>query len=215
MPTLTLTPATTFPITSQPQPITARHIGEHRFVVASAQSVFPLVPGDVVETNGQLEITTITQLQPGFLVYGDAPTNTTMRQVCELGPVYFFAHWPETHDIDTVRRILAAQPIHHYVHMSQQARLDALLCDTDVALADSVLASVRTTSPMHMVTQQQPSHLFLNLLEAHRAAYPELAELFTQFATSAVLAWVAHSPDATLLRRTMSQLGLLSTIQVG
>ena len=222
-------------------------------------TTFPLVPGDVViagNTGGgggasagagaaradtptlggtgvagthRLIVTTIIRLQPGNLVYGDAPTDPEQcaklraflqrrAYSCYVGRLFFTSYWPPAFDTGTFRDFFTAcpAPIHHYVHMTCWARRDALLRDTDVEFAewaDRLLPAASDdadgTHGVHIVLRQQdPVRLFLTLVDAHRRAYPDLAAA----TWSETAAWVLNSPDAALLRRSLRDVGLLEAL---
>lgn len=223
-------------------------------------TTFPLVPGDVViagNTGGgggasagagaaradtptlggtgvagthRLIVTTIIRLQPGNLVYGDAPTDPEQcaklraflqrrAYSCYVGRLFFTSYWPPAFDTGTFRDFFTAcpAPIHHYVHMTCWARRDALLRDTDVEFAewaDRLLPAASDdadgTHGVHIVLRQQdPVRLFLTLVDAHRRAYPDLAAAATWYETAA---WVLNSPDTALLRRSLRDVGLLEAL---
>ena len=222
-------------------------------------TTFPLVPGDVVIAGGaggggaagataatrtdtptlggtgvagthRLIVTTIIRLQPGNLVYGDAPTDPEQRAKlrtflqrraysCHVGRLFFISYWPPAFDTGTFRDFFTAcpAPIHHYVHMTCRARRDALLRDTDVEFAEWADRLFPATSDdadgthgVHVVLRQQdPVRLFLTLIDAHRRAYPDLAAAATWSETAA---WVLNSPDAALLRRSLRDVGLLEVL---
>ena len=222
-------------------------------------TAFPLVPGDVVIAGGgagggdvtaagvaradtltlcgagvasthRLIVTTIIRLQPGNLVYGDAPTDPEQRAKlraflqrraysCHVGRLFFTSYWSPAFDTGTFRDFFAAcpAPIHHYVHMTCWARRDALLRDTDVEFAEWADRLLPATSDdadgthgVHVVLRQRDSvRLFLTLVDAHRHAYPDLAAAATWFETAA---WVLNSPDAALLRRSLRDVGLLEAL---
>ena len=177
-----------------------------------------------------LIITTIIRLQPGNLVYGDAPTDPEQRAKlraflqrraysCHVGRLFFTSYWPPAFDTGTFRDFFTAcpAPIHHYVHMTCRARRDALLRDTDVEFAEWADRLLPATSDdtdgthgVHVVLRQQdPVRLFLTLVDAHRRAYPDLAAAATWSETAA---WVLNSPDAALLRRSLRDVGLLEAL---
>lgn len=223
-------------------------------------TTFPLVPGDVVIAGGaggggagggavggaradtptlggtgvagthRLIVTTIIRLQPGNLVYGDAPTDLEQRAKlrtflqrraysCHVGRLFFTSYWPPAFDTGTFRDFFTAcpAPIHHYVHMTCRARRDVLLRDTDVEFAEWANRLLPTTSDdadgthgVHMVLRQQdPVRFFLTLVDAHRHAYPDLAAAATWSETAA---WVLNSSDAALLRRSLRDVGLLEAL---
>ena len=177
-----------------------------------------------------LIFTTIIRLQPGNLVYGDAPTDPEQRAKlrtflqrraysCHVGRLFFTSYWPPAFDTGTFRDFFTAcpAPIHHYVHMTCRARRDALLRDTDVEFAEWANRLLPATSDdadgthgVHVVLRQQdPVRLFLMLIDAHRHAYPDLAAAATWSETAA---WVLNSPDAALLRRSLRDVGLLEAL---
>ena len=230
-----------------------------RYVITNADhTAFPLVPGDVViavsagggaagataatrtdtpmlDSTGvasthRLIVATIIRLQPGNLVYGDAPTGSEQRAKlraflqrraysCHVGRLFFISYWPPAFDTGTFRDFFTAcpAPIHHYVHMTCRARRDALLRDTDVEFAEWADRLLPATSDdadgthgVHIVLRQQdPVRLFLTLVDAHRHAYPDLAVAATWSETAA---WVLNSPDAALLRRSLRDVGLLEAL---
>lgn len=231
----------------------------NRYTITNADhTTFPLVPGDVViavsagggaagataatrtdtpalDSTGvasthHLIVTTIIRLQPGNLVYGDAPTDPEQRAKlrtflqrraysCHVGRLFFTSYWPPAFDTGTFRDFFTAcpAPIHHYVHMTCRARRDALLRDTDVEFPEWADRLLPTTSDdadgthgIHVVLRQQdPVRLFLTLVDAHRRAYPDLAAAATWSETAA---WVLNSPDAALLRRSLQDVGLLEAL---
>lgn len=230
-----------------------------RYVITNTDhTAFPLVPGDVVIAGGagggaagataatrtdtpmlggtgvasthRPIVTTIIRLQPGNLVYGDAPTDPEQRAKlraflqrraysCHVGRLFFTSYWPPAFDTGTFRDFFTAcpAPIHHYVHMTCRARRDALLRDTDVDFAEWADRLLTATSDdtdgthgVHVVLRQQdPVRLFLTLVDAHRRAYPDLAAAATWSETAA---WVLNSPDAALLRRSLQDVGLLEAL---
>ena len=178
----------------------------------------------------RLIVTTIIRLQPGNLVYGDAPTDPEQRAKlcaflqrraysCHVGRLFFTSYWSPAFDTGTFRDFFTAcpVPIHHYVHMTCRARRDTLLRDTDVEFAEWASRLLPTTSDdadgthgVHVVLRQQdPVRLFLTLVDAHRHAYPDLAVAATWSETAA---WVLNSPDAALLRRSLRDVGLLEAL---
>lgn len=232
----------------------------NRYIITNAdRTAFPLVPGDVViaasaggggaagataatrtdtpmlggtkvASTHRLIVTTIIRLQPGNLVYGDAPTGSEQRAKlraflqrraysCHVGRLFFISYWPPAFDTGTFRDFFTAcpAPIHHYVHMTCWARRDALLRDTDVEFAEWADRLLPATSDdadgthgVHVVLRQQdPVRLFLTLVDAHRHAYPDLAAAATWSETAA---WVLNSPDAALLRRSLRDVGLLEAL---
>ena len=177
-----------------------------------------------------LIITTIIRLQPGNLVYGDAPTDPEQRAKlraflqrraysCHVGQLFFTSYWPPAFDTGTFRDFFTAcpAPVHHYVHMTCWARRDVLLRDTDVEFAEWADRLLPATSDdadgthgVHVVLRQpDPVRLFLTLVDAHRRTYPDLAAAATWSETAA---WVLNSPDATLLRRSLRDVGLLEAL---
>ena len=258
--TLTLPPAASppilYPVANCSETLTARRVPRrhNRYTITNAdRTAFPLVPGDVViaasaggggaaradtpalDSTGvasthHLIVTTIIRLQPGNLVYGDAPTDPEQRAKlrtflqrraysCHVGRLFFTSYWPPAFDIGTFRDFFTAcpAPIHHYVHMTCRARRDTLLRDTDVESAEWVNRLLPTTSDdadgthgVHVVLRQQdPVRLFLTLIDAHRHAYPDLAAAATWSETAA---WVLNSQDAALLRRSLRDVGLLEAL---
>ena len=190
----------------------------------------PTLGGTGVAGTHRLIITTIIRLQPGNLVYGDAPTDPEQRAKlraflqrraysCHVGRLFFTSYWPPAFDTGTFRDFFTAcpAPIHHYVHMTCRARRDALLRDTDVEFAEWADRLLTATSDdtdgthgVHVVLRQQdPVRLFLTLVDAHRRAYPDLAAAATWSETAA---WVLNSPDAALLRRSLRDVGLLEAL---
>lgn len=186
--------------------------------------------GTGVAGTQHLIVTTIIRLQPGNLVYGDAPTDPEQRAKlraflqrraysCHVGRIFFTSYWPPAFDTGTFRDFFTAcpAPIHHYVYMTCRARRDVLLRDTDVEFAewaDRLLPAtsddVDGTYGVHVVLRQQdPVRLFLTLIDAHRRAYPDLAAAATWSETAA---WVLNSPDAALLRRSLRDVGLLEAL---
>ena len=231
-----------------------------RYIITNADhTTFPLVPGDVViaasaggggaagataatrtdtpmlggtrvASTHRLIVTTIIRLQPGNLVYGDAPTGSEQRAKlraflqrraysCHVGCLFFTSYWPPAFDTGTFRDFFTAcpAPVHHYVHMTCRARRDVLLRDTDVEFTEWANRLLPATSDdadgthgVHVVLRQQdPVRLFLTLVDAHRHAYPDLAAAATWSETAA---WVLNSPDAALLRRSLQDVGLLEAL---
>ena len=195
-----------------------------------ARADTPTLGGTGVAGTHRLIITTIIRLQPGNLVYGDAPTDPEQRAKlcaflqrraysCHVGRLFFISYWPPAFDTGTFRDFFTAcpAPIHHYVHMTCRARRDVLLRDTDVEFAEWAGRLLPATSDdadgthgVHMVLRQQdPVRLFLTLVDAHRRAYPDLAAAATWSETAA---WVLNSPDAALLRRSLRDVGLLEAL---
>jgi len=258
--TLTLPPAASppilYPVANCSETLTARRVPRrhNRYTITNAdRTAFPLVPGDVViaasaggggaaradtpalDSTGvasthHLIVTTIIRLQPGNLVYGDAPTDPEQRAKlrtflqrraysCHVGRLFFTSYWPPAFDTGTFRDFFTAcpAPIHHYVHMTCRARRDVLLRDTDVEFAEWAGRLLPATSDdadgthgVHMVLRQQdPVRFFLTLVDAHRHAYPDLAAVNTWSETAA---WVLNSLDAALLRRSLRDVGLLEAL---
>lgn len=197
---------------------------------SAARADTPTLDSTGVASTHHLIVTTIIRLQPGNLVYGEAPTDREQRAKlraflqrraysCHVGRLFFTSYWPPAFDTGTFRDFFTAcpAPIHHYVHMTCRARRDALLRDTDVEFAewaDRLLPATRDdadgTHGVHMVLRQQdPVRLFLTLVDAHRRAYPDLAAAATWSETAA---WVLNSPDAALLRRSLRDVGLLEAL---
>ncbi|WP_314537132.1 hypothetical protein [uncultured Corynebacterium sp.] len=251
-------PPILYPVVTRPETLTASRVPRRheRYAITNTDhTAFPLVPGDVViagvdasagdgaaradtPTLGgtgvagthRLIVTTIIRLQPGNLVYGDAPTDLEQRAKlraflqrraysCHVGRLFFTSYWPPAFDTGTFRDFFTAcpAPIHHYVHMTCRARRDTLLRDTDVEFAEWASRLLPTTSDdadgthgVHVVLRQQdPVRLFLTLVDAHRHAYPDLAAAVTWSETAA---WVLNSPDAALLRRSLRDVGLLEVL---
>ena len=251
-------PPILYPVVTRPETLTASRVPRRhdRYIITNADhTAFPLVPGDVViagvdasagdgaaradtPTLGgtgvagthRLIVTTIIRLQPGNLVYGDAPTDPEQRAKlrtflqrraysCHVGRIFFTSYWPPAFDTGTFRDFFTAcpAPIHHYVHMTCRARRDVLLRDTDVEFAEWADRLLPTTSDdadgthgVHVVSRQQdPVRLLLTLIDAHRRAYPDLAAAVTWSETAA---WVLNSPDAALLRRSLRDVGLLEVL---
>lgn len=197
---------------------------------AATRTDTPMLGGTRVASTHHLIVTTIIRLQPGNLVYGDAPTDPEQRAKlraflqrraysCHVGRIFFTSYWPPAFDTGTFRDFFTAcpAPIHHYVHMTCRARRDALLRDTDVEFAEWANRLLPATSDdaddthgVHVVLRQQdPVRLFLTLVDAHRHAYPDLAAPATWSETAA---WVLNSPDAALLRRSLRDVGLLEAL---
>ncbi|WP_315535562.1 hypothetical protein [Corynebacterium matruchotii] len=195
-----------------------------------ARADTPTLGGTGVASTHHLIITTIIRLQPGNLVYGDAPTDPEQRAKlraflqrraysCHVGRLFFTSYLPPAFDTGTFRDFFTAcpAPIHHYVHMTCRARRDALLRDTDVEFAEWANRLLPATSDdadgthgVHVVLRQQdPVRLLLTLVDAHRRAYPDLAAAATWSETAA---WVLNSPDAALLRRSLRDVGLLEAL---
>ena len=251
-------PLILYPVVTRPETLTARRVPRRhdRYTITNTDhTAFPLVPGDVVIAGvdasagdsaaradtltlcgvgvagtHRLIVTTIIRLQPGNLVYGDAPTDPEQRAKlrtflqrraysCHVGRIFFTSYWPPAFDTGTFRDFFTAcpAPIHHYVHMTCRARRDALLRDTDVEFAewaDQLLSATCDdadgTHGVHVVSRQQdPVRLFLTLVDAHRHAYPDLAVAATWSETAA---WVLNSPDAALLRRSLRDVGILEAL---
>ena len=251
-------PPILYPVVTRPETLTASRVPRRheRYAITNTDhTAFPLVPGDVViagvdasagdgaaradtptlDSTGvagthRLIVTTIIRLQPGNLVYGDAPTDLEQRAKlraflqrraysCHVGRLFFTSYWPPAFDTGTFRDFFTAcpAPIHHYVHMTCRARRDTLLRDTDVEFAEWASRLLPTTSDdadgthgVHVVLRQQdPVRLFLTLVDAHRHAYPDLAAAVTWSETAA---WVLNSPDAALLRRSLRDVGLLEVL---
>lgn len=197
---------------------------------AATRTDTPMLGGTRVASTHHLIVTTIIRLQPGNLVYGDAPTDPEQRAKlraflqrraysCHVGRIFFTSYWPPAFDTGTFRDFFTAcpAPIHHYVHMTCRARRDALLRDTDVEFAEWADRLLPATSDdadgthgVHVVLRQQdPVRLLLTLVDAHRRAYPDLAAAATWSETAA---WVLNSPDAALLRRSLRDVGLLEAL---
>ena len=122
----------------------------------------------------RLIVTTIIRLQPGNLVYGDAPTDPEQRAKlraflqrraysCHVGRLFFTSYWSPAFDTGTFRDFFTAcpAPVHHYVHMTCRARRDVLLRDTDVEFAewaDRLLTAISDdadgTHGVHIVLRQ-------------------------------------------------------------
>ena len=186
--------------------------------------------GAGVASTHRLIVTTIIRLQPGNLVYGEAPTDPEQcaklraflqrrAYSCHVGRLFFTSYWPPAFDTGTFRDFFTAcpAPIHHYVHMTCRARRDVLLRDTDAEFAEWADRLLTATSDdtdgthgVHVVLRQQdPVRLFLTLVDTHRRAYPDLAAAATWSETAA---WVLNSPDAALLRRSLRDVGLLEVL---
>lgn len=197
---------------------------------AATRTDTPMLGGTRVASTHRLIVTTIIRLQPGNLVYGDAPTGSEQRAKlraflqrraysCHVGRIFFTSYWPPAFDTGTFRDFFTTcpAPVHHYVHMTCRARRDALLRDTDVEFAEWADRLLPATSDdadgahgVHIVLRQQdPVRLFLTLVDAHRHAYPDLAAAATWSETAA---WVLNSPDAALLRRSLRDVGLLEAL---
>lgn len=252
-------PPILYPVANCSETFTARRVPRRhdRYTITNADhTTFPLVPGDIViaasaggatavgvaradtltlcgagvASTHHLIFTTIIRLQPGNLVYGDAPTDPEQRAKlraflqrraysCHVGRLFFTSYWPPAFDTGTFRDFFTAcpAPIHHYVHMTCRARRDALLRDTDVEFAEWADRLLPTTCDdadgthgVHVVLRQRDSvRLFLTLVDAHRQAYPDLAVAATWSETAA---WVLNSPDAALLRRSLRDVELLEAL---
>ena len=197
---------------------------------AATRTDTPMLGGTGVASTHRLIVTTIIRLQPGNLVYGDAPTDPEQRAKlraflqrraysCHVGRLFFTSYWPPAFDTGTFRDFFTAcpAPVHHYVHMTCRARRDVLLRDTDVEFAEWADRLLPATSDdtddihgVHIVLRQQdPVRFFLTLVDAHRRAYPDLAAAATWSETAA---WVLNSPDAALLRRSLQDVGLLEAL---
>ena len=195
-----------------------------------ARADTPTLGGTGVAGTHHIIVTTIIRLQPGNLVYGDAPTDPEQRAKlraflqrraysCHVGQLFFTSYWPPAFNTATFRDFFTAcpAPIHHYVHMTCRARRDVLLRDTDAEFsqwADRLLPTtsddVDGTHGVHVVLRQpDPVRLFLTLVDAHRRTYPDLAAAATWSETAA---WVLNSPDAALLRRSLRDVGLLEAL---
>lgn len=195
-----------------------------------ARADTPTLDSTGVAGTHRLIVTTIIRLQPGNLVYGDAPTDPEQcaklraflqrrAYSCYVGRLFFTSYWPPAFDTGTFRDFFTAcpAPVHHYVHMTCRARRDTLLRDTDVEFAEWANRLLPATSDdadgthgVHVVLRQQdPVRLFLMLIDAHRHAYPDLAAAATWSETAA---WVLNSPDAALLRRSLRDVGLLEAL---
>lgn len=195
-----------------------------------ARADTPTLGGTGVAGTHHIIVTTIIRLQPGNLVYGDAPTDPEQRAKlraflqrraysCHVGQLFFTSYWPPAFNTATFRDFFTAcpAPIHHYVHMTCRARRDALLRETDVEFAEWADRLLPATSDdtdgthgVHVVSRQQdPVRLLLTLVDAHRHAYPDLAAAATWSETAA---WVLNSPDAALLRRSLRDVGLLEAL---
>ena len=139
-----------------------------------ARADTPTLGGMGVAGTHRLIVTTIIWLQPGNLVYGDAPTDLEQRAKlraflqrraysCHVGRLFFTSYWSPAFDTGTFRDFFTAcpVPIHHYVHMTCRARRDTLLRDTDVEFAEWANRLLPTTSDdadgthgVHMVLRQ-------------------------------------------------------------
>ena len=221
---------TTFPLVPGDVVIAVSAGGGAAGATAATRTDTPMLGGMRVAGTHHLIVTTIIRLQPGNLVYGDAPTDPEQRAKlraflqrraysCHVGRLFFISYWPPAFDTGTFRDFFTAcpAPIHHYVHMTCRARRDALLRDTDVEFAEWAGRLLPVTSDdadgthgVHVVSRQQdPVRLFLTLVDAHRRAYPDLAAADTWSETAA---WVLNSPDAALLRRSLRDVGLLEAL---
>ena len=221
---------TTFPLVPGDVVIAVSAGGGAAGATAATRTDTPMLGGMRVAGTHHLIVTTIIRLQPGNLVYGDAPTDPEQRAKlraflqrraysCHVGRLFFISYWPPAFDTGTFRDFFTAcpAPIHHYVHMTCRARRDALLRDTDVEFAEWAGRLLPVTSDdadgthgVHVVSRQQdPVRLFLTLVDAHRRAYPDLAAADTWSETAA---WVLNSPDAVLLRRSLRDVGLLEAL---
>ena len=221
---------TTFPLVPGDVVIAGSAGGGAAGATAATRTDTPMLGGTKVASTHRLIVTTIIRLQPGNLVYGDAPTDLEQRAKlraflqrraysCHVGRIFFTSYWPPAFDTGTFRDFFTAcpAPIHHYVHMTCRARRDALLRDTDVEFAEWADRLLPATSDdadgthgVHVVLRQQdPVRLFLTLIDAHRRAYPDLAAAATWSETAA---WVLNSPDAALLRRSLRDVGLLEAL---
>ena len=197
---------------------------------SAARADTPTLDSTGVASTHRLIVTTIIRLQPGNLVYGEAPTDPEQcaklraflqrrAYSCHVGQLFFTSYWPPAFDTGTFRDFFTAcpAPIHHYVHMTCRARRDVLLRDTDVEFAEwadrllpATCDDADGTHGVHVVLRQQdPVRLFLTLVDAHRRAYPDLAAAATWSETAA---WVLNSPDAALLRRSLRDVGLLEAL---
>ena len=155
---------------------------------SAARTDTPTLGGTGVAGTHRLIVTTIIRLQPGNLVYGDAPTDLEQRAKlraflqrraysCHVGRLFFTSYWPPAFDTSTFRDFFTAcpAPVHHYVHMTCRARRDVLLRDTDVEFAEWANRLLPATSDdadgthgVHVVSRQQdPVRLFLMLVDAH------------------------------------------------
>ena len=221
---------TTFPLVPGDVVIAVSAGGGAAGATAATRTDTPMLGGTKVASTHRLIVTTIIRLQPGNLVYGDAPTDPEQRAKlraflqrraysCHVGRIFFTSYWPPAFDTGTFRDFFTAcpAPVHHYVHMTCRARRDALLRDTDVEFAEWADRLLPATSDdadgthgVHVVLRQQdPVRLFLTLIDAHRHAYPDLAAAATWSETAA---WVLNSPDAALLRRSLRDVGLLEAL---
>lgn len=221
---------TTFPLVPGDVVIAVSAGGGAAGATAATRTDTPMLGGMRVAGTHRLIVTTIIRLQPGNLVYGDAPTDPEQRAKlraflqrraysCHVGRLFFTSYWPPAFDTGTFRDFFTAcpAPIHHYVHMTCRARRDALLRDTDVEFAEWANRLLPATSDdadgthgVHVVSRQQdPVRLLLTLVNAHRRAYPDLAAAATWSETAA---WVLNSPDAALLRRSLRDVGLLEAL---
>ena len=210
-------PPILYPVVNCSETITARRVPRRhdRYIITNADhTTFPLVPGDVViaasaggggavggaradtptlggtgvASTHHLIVTTIIRLQPGNLVYGDAPTDPEQRAKlcaflqrraysCHVGRIFFTSYWPPAFDTGTFRDFFTAcpAPVHHYVHMTCLARRDVLLRDTDAEFAEWADRLLTATSDdadgthgVHvMLRQRDPVRLFLKIGRAH------------------------------------------------
>ena len=228
--TITNADHTTFPLVPGDVVIAGGAGGGAAGATAATRTDTPMLGGTKVASTHRLIVTTIIRLQPGNLVYGDAPTGSEQRAKlraflqrraysCHVGRLFFTSYWSPAFDTGTFRDFFTAcpAPVHHYVHMTCRARRDTLLRDTDVEFAEWANRLLPATSDdadgthgVHMVLRQQdPVRLFLTLVDAHRRAYPDLAAAATWSETAA---WVLNSPDAALLRRSLRDVGLLEAL---
>ena len=228
--TITNADHTTFPLVPGDVVIAVGAGGGAAGATAATRTDTPMLGGMRVASTHRLIVATIIRLQPGNLVYGDAPTGSEQRAKlraflqrraysCHVGRLFFISYWPPAFDTGTFRDFFTAcpAPIHHYVHMTCRARRDVLLRDTDVEFAEWAGRLLPATSDdadgthgVHMVLRQQdPVRFFLTLVDAHRHAYPDLAAAATWSETAA---WVLNSPDAALLRRSLRDVGLLEAL---
>ena len=228
--TITNADHTTFPLVPGDVVIAGGAGGGAAGATAATRTDTPMLGGTKVASTHRLIVTTIIRLQPGNLVYGDAPTDPEQRAKlraflqrraysCHVGRLFFTSYWSPAFDTGTFRDFFTAcpAPVHHYVHMTCRARRDTLLRDTDVEFtewANRLLPAISDdadgTHGVHVVSRQRDSvRLFLTLVDAHRQAYPDLAAAATWSETAA---WVLNSPDAALLRRSLRDVGLLEAL---
>ena len=228
--TITNADHTTFPLVPGDVVIAGGAGGGAAGATAATRTDTPMLGGTKVASTHRLIVTTIIRLQPGNLVYGDAPTGSEQRAKlraflqrraysCHVGRLFFTSYWSPAFDTGTFRDFFTAcpAPVHHYVHMTCRARRDTLLRDTDVEFAEWANRLLPATSDdadgthgVHVVSRQRDSvRLFLTLVDAHRQAYPDLAAAATWSETAA---WVLNSPDAALLRRSLRDVGLLEAL---